>query len=163
MIDAFSSGQIRLVNVTCVSMDAALKFSTCWVDSRKKRGLGFQFRNIFNLVASCNLYSCGPKTLTLTMAHGSLYLPTSSSRASSKSWSTSTRILAILACLGVTAILGSWPFRAPSALNGKSAIVEVIKGQQCAQAKPRMPKGYNVSKILEEKERIIELLSGAVS
>ncbi len=42
-------------------------------------------------------------------------------------------------------------------------IQNAILSAPCKQAEPIMPKGYNVSKVLSEKKRIVEWLSGAVS
>ncbi len=103
------------------------------------------------------------------MSRGSIYLPTSIPSTSSESRSSTPKwTLAILALLATSAVLISWPLGATTILvhhfgPAKVSMSAVKGGSGCEQAEPRMPKGYNVSKILGEKERIIGLLSGAVS
>ena len=96
------------------------------------------------------------------MAHGPLYLPSTYSGSKTKARSSPIWTVAVLALLATSVILVSWtsiltdkPGR-PGACSHKGTMA-------CEQAEPRMPRGYNVSKILGEKDRIIGLLSGAVS
>ena len=108
------------------------------------------------------------------MSHGAIYLPEPYSATPSKSgikarttWILllgilATSVILLIHLLGPTLILFN---------NGSSLLKTHGHGHNhdhpstggCIQAEPRMPEGYNVSKILEEKERIIDLLSEAVS
>ena len=101
------------------------------------------------------------------MGQGAVYLPTSRAeqpRAKRSRWP-----LAILAGVLTAMVLFSGPDGIELVKSTKSTLSfsskhndKVLKGA-CVQAEPRMPQGYNTSKVLEEKERIIDWLSGAVS
>ncbi|ORY35808.1 putative carboxypeptidase s precursor [Naematelia encephala] len=91
------------------------------------------------------------------MSHGAIHL--GSYEESRRSQQRSKWPLAILATLAVGAIV-SWPMGFSSILRFREP--EISTKDLCAQAAPRMPVGYNTSVILEEKERIIALLQGAV-
>ncbi|ORX35361.1 putative carboxypeptidase s precursor [Kockovaella imperatae] len=83
---------------------------------------------------------------------GPIYLPTATSPAPSKrsKWP----IVAILSLLAGAAL-----YTAPT-LN-LNVQPDTLKGA-CVQAEPRLPKGYNVSEVLNEKDRIVDWLSRAV-
>jgi Gly-Xaa carboxypeptidase len=98
------------------------------------------------------------------MSKGAIYLPTSShpadrQRSNKTRWS--------LALLGVLFSAG-FLFSCFSPLTGTEEVVTVedaqaaLKGSACYQPEPRMPKGYNTSVILGEKDRIVNWLSEAV-
>jgi hypothetical protein len=55
-------------------------------------------------------------------------------------------------------------FSGPGAVTKNALVLPTSGGlkQACYQPEPTLPKGYNTSRVLEEKERVIEWLSGAV-
>ena len=91
---------------------------------------------------------------------GAIYLPTSSAPAPAKrsKWPLA---------LGASLLAGAALYTVPSSLSlVQFPSTEVFKHDSlkgaCVQAEPRMPEGYNVTKVWDEKDRIIKWLSEAV-
>ncbi|KAK4689346.1 Gly-Xaa carboxypeptidase, partial [Tremellales sp. Uapishka_1] len=88
----------------------------------------------------------------------SLPISTPQPRKSSAKWP-----LLLLGALATTAVLLTSPLGVTQLAAFNTSAAPSFKGKGgCEQAAPIMPKSYNVSKILDEKERIIKWLSGAV-
>jgi hypothetical protein len=100
---------------------------------------------------------CTKANYDFNMGRGNIQLPTyhdEEKRSSKWPW---TVMIAL--------VTGVILFSGPGVVTRNALVVptnEDLK-QACYQPEPRLPKGYNTSRILEEKERVIDWLSGAVS
>lgn len=89
------------------------------------------------------------------MAQGKIYLPShNGEKPSSSKWP-----IAILA--GV--LLGLVLFTSPVPLVNNVTVTSEDLKKACYQPEPSLPTGFNTSKVLDQKDRIIEWLAGAVS